>query len=177
MIAGTRLLGEGFDELSRSAAGDDFAAMQSATAKIREGLNDFESGLAAHRALREGKAPRNVALQWFKRELNIDDAVNLASSNAWLWGMSPFHTSLMAVLILFAVAMIWMYFFKMRRAASLLERLSTANAGSGAKWRSGWIARRMAEAPTTTRPAPETLSGTLNRQPLLRQPVLRLLCH
>lgn len=131
MIAGTRLLGEGFDELSRSAAGDDFAAMQSATAKIREGLNDFESGLAAHRALREGKAPRNVALQWFKRELNIDDAVNTASSNALLWGMSPFHTSLMAVLILFAAAMIWMYFFKMRRAASLLERLSTANAGAG----------------------------------------------
>lgn len=134
MIAGTRLLGEGFDELSRSAAGDDFAAMQSATAKIREGLNDFESGLAAHRALREGKAPRNVALQWFKRELNIDDAVNTASSNALLWGMSPFHTSLMVVLFLFAVAMIWMYFFKMRRAASLLERLSTADgvqAGSG----------------------------------------------
>ncbi|MCB0075140.1 MAG: hypothetical protein KDE20_26960, partial [Caldilineaceae bacterium] len=129
MIAGTKLLGEGFDELSRSAAGDNFAAMQSATAKIREGLNDFESGLAAHRALREGKAPRNVALQWFKRELNIDDAVNTASSNALLWGMSPFHTSLMVVLILFAVAMIWMYFFKMRRAASLLERLSTASAG------------------------------------------------
>ena len=129
MIAGTRLLGDGFDELSRSAAGDDFAAMQSATAKIREGLNDFESGLAAHRALREGKAPRNVALQWFKRELNIDDAVNTASSNALLWGMSPFHTSLMVVLVLFAAAMIWMYFFKMRRAASLLEKLSTENAG------------------------------------------------
>lgn len=129
MIAGTKLLGEGFDELSRSAAGDNFAAMQGATAKIREGLNDFESGLAAHRALREGKAPRNVALQWFKRELNIDDAVNTASSNALLWGMSPFHTSLMLVLILFAVAMIWMYFFKMRRAALLLERLSTANSG------------------------------------------------
>lgn len=128
MIAGTRLLSEGFEELSRSAAGDDFAAMQSATAKIREGLSDFESGLAAHRALREGKAPRNVALQWFKRELNIDDSVNVAKSHALLWGMSPFHTSVMVVLVAFAVAMIWMYFFKMRRAASLLERLSTANA-------------------------------------------------
>ncbi|QDV78413.1 2Fe-2S iron-sulfur cluster-binding protein [Botrimarina mediterranea] len=128
MIAGTRLLGEGFEELSRSAAGDDFAAMQSATAKIREGLSDFESGLAAHRALREGKAPRDVALQWFKRELNIDDSVNVARSQALLWGMSPFHASVMVVLIAFAVAMIWMYFFKMRRAASLLEKLSTPNA-------------------------------------------------
>ena len=131
MVAGTRLLSEGFDELSRSAAGDDFAAMQAATEKIREGLSDFESGLAAHRALREGKAPRNVALQWFKRELNIDDAVNGTSSNALLWGMSPFHTSVMVVLVLFAVAMVWMYFFKMRRAATLLERLSTKSAGTG----------------------------------------------
>ena len=137
MMAGTRLLSEGFDELSRSAAGDDFAAMQAATAKIREGLSDFESGLAAHRALREGKAPRNVALQWFKRELNIDDAVNVASSHTLLWGMSPFHTTVMVVLVLFAVAMIWMYFFKMRRAAALLDKLSLASAGDGSQAVSG----------------------------------------
>lgn len=128
MIAGTRMLGEGFDELTRSAIGDDFAAMQAATAKIREGLGDFESGLAAHRALREGKAPRSIALQWFKRELNIEDSVNAPRSRSLLWGMSPFHTSVMVVLIVFAAAMLWMYFFKMRRAASLLERLSSANA-------------------------------------------------
>lgn len=131
MIDGTRVLSEGFDDLSRSAASDDFAAMQAATAKIREGLGSFESGLAAHRALREGKAPRNVALQWFKRELNIDDGVNVARSHTLLWGMTPFHTSVMAVLVLFSLAMIGMYFFKMRRAASLLERLSTANAIDG----------------------------------------------
>lgn len=126
MISGTRRLSEGFDELSRSAAGDDFATMQVATAKIREGLSDFESGLAAHRALREGKSPRDVALQWFKRKLNIDDSVNFAQSHAFLLGMTPFHTSVMVVLILFAATMIWMYFFKMRRAASLLEKLATS---------------------------------------------------
>lgn len=157
MIAGTRLLSEGFDELSRSAAGDDFAAMQAATAKIREGLSDFESGLAAHRALREGKAPRNVALQWFKRELNIDDAVNTASSNALLWGMSPFHTSLMVVLILFAVAMIWMYFFKMRRAASLLEKLSTANTGPQAGSTANAFAN--SEAPASNSPETAVISN------------------
>ncbi|MEM6467970.1 MAG: 2Fe-2S iron-sulfur cluster-binding protein [Planctomycetota bacterium] len=169
MIAGTRLLGKGFDQLSRSAAGDDFAAMQSATAKIREGLNDFESGLAAHRALREGKAPRNVALQWFKRELNIDDAVNTASSKALLWGMSPFHTSMMAVLILFAVVMIWMYFFKMRRAASLLERLSTANAGtSGGEAGTGGVASVVERDTQSTAPEtlpPDSQPSTLDSQP------------
>lgn len=131
MIAGTRVLSEGFDELARSASGDDFAAMQAATAKIRDGLGNFESGLAAHRALREGKAPRNVALQWFKREMNLGDATQAASSNAFLWGMSPIHSSLMLVLFAFAAAMIWMYFFKMRRAASLLQQLATASATSG----------------------------------------------
>ncbi|MEZ6080392.1 MAG: FAD-binding oxidoreductase [Pirellulaceae bacterium] len=126
MIAGTRALSEGFDELSSSAASDDFTAMQAATDKIREGLGEFESGLAAHRALREGKAPRNVALQWFKNEMNLSDGTPVAASNAWLWGMTPFHTIVMVILVLFAVAMIWMYFFKMRRAASLLERLATS---------------------------------------------------
>ncbi len=126
MIAGARVLGEGVDELSRSAASDDFAAMQAATEKIREGVSNFDSGLATHRALREGKAPRNVALQWFKREMNLGDA-SRATSNALLWGMSPFHTSLMVVLVAFTAAMIWMYFFKMRRAASLLQQLATAS--------------------------------------------------
>ncbi|WP_430454428.1 2Fe-2S iron-sulfur cluster-binding protein [Rhodopirellula europaea] len=131
MIAGTRVLSEGFDELAGSAGSDDFAAMQAATDKIREGLGDFESGLAAHRALREGKAPRNVALQWFKNEMNLSDAAPIASSNAMLWGMTPFHSIIMAILILFAAAMIWMYFFKMRRAASLLEKLAVAGGGGG----------------------------------------------
>ncbi|QDV85272.1 2Fe-2S iron-sulfur cluster-binding protein [Stieleria magnilauensis] len=129
MIAGTRVLSEGFDELSISAGSDDFVAMQAATAKIREGLGDFESGLAAHRALREGKAPRSVALQWFKNEMNLSDGTPVAASNAWLWGMTPFHTIVMVILVLFAVTMIWMYFFKMRRAASLLERLASSEGG------------------------------------------------
>tara|TARA_R110002049_G_scaffold288534_2_gene471124 strand:+ start:13342 stop:15432 length:2091 start_codon:yes stop_codon:yes gene_type:complete len=139
MIAGTRVLSEGFDELAGSAGSDDFAAMQAATDKIREGLGDFESGLAAHRALREGKAPRNVALQWFKNEMNLSDAAPIASSNAMLWGMTPFHSIIMAILILFAAVMIWMYFFKMRRAATLLEKLAVAGggAGSGAEGESG----------------------------------------
>ncbi|QDV83761.1 2Fe-2S iron-sulfur cluster-binding protein [Stieleria magnilauensis] len=136
MIAGTRVLSEGFDELSSSAGSDDFAAMQAATAKIREGLGDFESGLAAHRALREGKAPRSVALQWFKSEMNLTDGSPVAASNAWLWGMTPFHTIVMVILVLFAATMIWMYFFKMRRAASLLGQLAVSGGGGSGGVRS-----------------------------------------
>ncbi len=126
MVDGTALLSKGLDELSSAAASDDFATMQAATAKMREGLVRFESGLAAHRALAEGKAPRNVALTWFKREMNLLPS-DTAKPSFQLFGMTLFHTSIMAVLIFFAVAMVWMYFFKMRRAAALMEKLATVD--------------------------------------------------
>lgn len=128
MVEGTKMLSEGFDELSRSAETDDFAAMQKATAKVREGLARFESGLAAHRAIAEGKAPRSVALQWFKREMNLLPPATEPQQASGLWGMSPFHTAIMVSLILFAGLVTWMYFFKMRRATELMRRLSTAEA-------------------------------------------------
>ena len=71
MNAGTALLSQGLDRLSDATAKDDYAAMQEATAQMREGLALFESGLAARRALAEGKAPRDIALQWFKGEMNL----------------------------------------------------------------------------------------------------------
>ena len=124
MVDGAALMSGGFDRLAAAAPGDDFAAMQSATASIREGLAQFESGLAAHRAIREGKSPRNVALQWFRREMNLLPPATTAQ--AGLFGMSTFHFSVMVLLIVFSAAVIWMYFFKMRRATALLQRLAVA---------------------------------------------------
>ncbi len=123
MQAGTSLLSEGLDQLSRSAPSDDFAAMQAATAQMREGLAQFESGLAAHRALAEGQAPRDVALRWFKREMNLLPPAAIGPRGG-LFGLSWFHAFSMATLIGFAAAMIGMYFFKMRRAALLLQGLT-----------------------------------------------------
>jgi len=123
MTQGTVLMGKGLKALSQSASTNDFLAMQEATRKLHEGLSQFESGLAAHRALAEGTAPRNVALQWFKQEMNLlppwDD--NRAHGIA---GLSWFHFLVMLLLITIAVAMILLYFFKMRRAALLLKRLA-----------------------------------------------------
>lgn len=129
MKEGASLLSAALEELSRAAPGDDFRAMQDALGDMREGLARFESGLAAHRALAEGKAPRNVALQWFKSEMNLLPP-GRAEGARW-WGMAPFHAFVMFVLVVFAVAMLAMYFFKMRRASALLEALATAPA-SGA---------------------------------------------
>ena len=75
MKAGSALLSSGLEKLSESTSDDDYAAMQQATAQMREGLAEFEAGLAARRLLSEGKLPRNLALDWFKREMNLASPV------------------------------------------------------------------------------------------------------
>lgn len=126
MLGGSKLLSVGLDELTTAAATDNYPLMQAATAKMREGLSQFESGLGAKRAIVEGKAPRNVALKWFKREMNLLPATN-NDSQFLLFGMTLFHSSVMAVLVAFAAVMIWMYFLKMQRATVLMEKLATVD--------------------------------------------------
>ena len=57
MKAGAALLSSGLEKLADSTADDDYSAMQQATGHMRQGLAQFESGLAAHRALSEGRSP------------------------------------------------------------------------------------------------------------------------
>ncbi len=123
MMEGTRLLSEGLGELTTAADTNDLTAMQAATEKMHEGLARFDSGVAAHQAIREGKAPRDIALAWFKREMDLTPPTD-EQAGFRLWGMTLFHTAIMAGLTLFAAVMIGMYFFKMQRAAHLLTNLT-----------------------------------------------------
>jgi len=123
---GLVLMGEGLDSLSKAAATENHLVMQEAVAKVREGLTRLDSGLAARRAIAEGKAPRNVALQWFKREMNLLPPGAEASDQPM--GGSVFHLFTMALLVAFAFAMLLLYFFKMRRAAALFARVEPDNA-------------------------------------------------
>lgn len=124
MSSSVALLSEGLDRLGEAAEAEDYATMQEATAEVREALARFESGLAARRALSEGKPPRQVALQWFKGEMNLQppQGVEARGSNS---GVSLFHLFTMVLLIAFALAMVAMYYFKMRRAAALFERIES----------------------------------------------------
>jgi len=124
MQAGTALMAQGLEQLSQAAATENHAAMQEAVIQLKEGLSQFDSGLAAKRALAEGKAPRNVALQWFKREMNLLPPTVPPSDTPF--GGPTFHLTAIAILGAFAIAMIWMYFLKMRRAAALLKSLAGA---------------------------------------------------
>ena len=128
MDAGTALLSSGLEKLSDATSDEDYAAMQQAAAQMREGLAELEAGIAARRVFSEGKAPRNLALDWFKREMNLASPVRPEEPLALL-GIKPFHLFTIVLLVAFALAMVAMYFFKMRRAAALFRRIEP---GSGA---------------------------------------------
>jgi len=124
MRSGVALMSEGLDRLGAATENENYAAMQEATAQVREAVAQFESGLAARRALAEGKPPRQVALQWFKGEMNLQPPQGVERRGG-LSGATLLHLFTMVLLIAFALAMLALYFFKMRRAAALFERLET----------------------------------------------------
>ena len=123
MKAGTALISSSLEKLSDSTSDQDYVAMQQATAQMREGLAQFEAGIAARRVLSEGKLPRNLALDWFKREMNLSSPIRPQEPRTFL-GVPPFHLFTMILLIAFVLAMVAMYFFKMRRAAALFGRIA-----------------------------------------------------
>lgn len=125
MVTGTKLMSDGLQKLNGAARTKDYAAMQQATDQMREGLAQFDSGLAARRALVEGRAPRDVALEWFKREMNLQPAAATDTSTAPLFKLAWYHYAVMVALTLFALSMIWMHFHRMRRAEALLTALAS----------------------------------------------------
>lgn len=125
MESGKAMMSAASDRLTRaSAAREDYPAMQEASAQLREALAQYESGLAAHRALAEGKAPRNIALLWFKREMNLTPSVIQPETSLFGLPARWFHYFVIAILLFFVGAMILMYFHKMRRAEKLLTQLA-----------------------------------------------------
>ena len=124
---GTERHAKGHESLIRATQAGDHAAMQQSVGTMRKGLDELGAGIAARRVLSEGKAPRNLALDWFKREMNLASPIAREESRAFL-GDAPFHILTMVLLIAFALTMIAMYFFKMRRTAALFGRLE---GGSG----------------------------------------------
>ncbi len=122
MHAGAMLMGQALDTLNAGTQSGNYAAMEEATIRLREGIAQLESGVAARRALAEGRAPRDVALAWFKQEMRLSVPV-VGEATHGVLGLSLFHLFTMALLVAFAFAMLAMYFFKMRRAAALFGRI------------------------------------------------------
>ena len=156
MHAGSMLMGQALDTLGQAASSGDYKAMQEAASRLREGVGQLESGVAARRALAEGRAPREIALSWFKREMNLASPAD-GEVQRGLFGVSVFHLFTMALLVAFALAMLAMYYFKMRRAAARFGRLDPDKGspppGSSPRLASG-VPPPAGKGPASTPPEP-----------------------
>ena len=130
MTAGTALMLAGVERLAAAAAANDYTAMQQAAAEVREGLAQFESGAGTRRALAERGTPRDIALDWFRREMNLQPP-DVAREPRGPFGLTWFHVISMLILVAFAVTMVSLYFHKMRRAEALLTALARGGGTSG----------------------------------------------
>lgn len=119
---GKARLASGYEALNRATQAGDNALMQQSVGAMHEGLDELGAGIAARRVLTEGRSPRNLALDWFKREMNLASPV-AREERGTILGVPPFHLFTMILLVAFALAMVAMYFFKMRRTAALFGRI------------------------------------------------------
>ena len=126
--AGTDAIAKAQPNLHHAMAARDPAALQDAAAGIRQALDNVESGAAALRVLKEGAAPRQIALAWFRGQTGIERQAHgvVGGPFGWSW----YHLIAMAFLGAFVLGTLLIQFARMRRVAELTARLSNQPAGA-----------------------------------------------
>ncbi len=119
---GRSLVSDGAASLFEFTQRDDFPAMEQAGAVIAQGLSRIESGLAARRALEGGEPPPQVALEWFKTQLNLLPA-QMDPKDTRVLGMTPFRLFLCGLMVVAISVSLTVYVLRMRRASHLVERI------------------------------------------------------
>lgn len=117
---GEMLMEQARASLELARAGSDPRATIDATERLQQATRRYRSGIAAEHALLQRRPPADVAMTWFRKEMNL---LPPAGEAPLLLGMSTFHTGVMVILILFAGFSAWMYGYRMRRAAALMTAL------------------------------------------------------
>lgn len=166
---GMARLATGAESLEHAAQAGDNVAMQQSLGLMHEGLDRIGAGIAARRVLAEGKVPRNLALDWFRREMNLASPIT-ANSPQMSGGVKTFHFVTMLLLVAFAVAMVTIYVVKMRRATALFGRLEGGSGGpppgsspplAGAPGPSSPLTPPTAGAPPPATPGSLTISPSI----------------
>lgn len=129
MASGLERVSSAVDALATAAVRHDYAAMQRATEGVAQGLAEFDSGLAAERALAEGQPPRTVALRWFKREMHLPWKPDDGEGRT---GASAFHYFAMVMLAACAAILGSVQMARIRRARELAARLAPVSGLDGA---------------------------------------------
>lgn len=122
--AGTEEIAGAEAALRHANAAGDSAGSEQATSRMRDALAQVKSGNTILRSLAEGKPPRQIALDWFKGEMNLAPDTTMQDPVGPL-GLSWFHLVTMALVTALAVAMLAIYVSRMRRANALIDRLTS----------------------------------------------------
>lgn len=121
--AGAALMTDGLVQLSRRTADVDAVAVRNALDQIKQGASLTEAGLSGQRVL-TGEAPQQVALGWFRRQMNMPSLVE--AGDQWvIYGLTPFHLTVMLALILASITLISAYVYRMGAAAQLVRRITS----------------------------------------------------
>jgi glycine betaine catabolism B len=126
MASGAAQMSRGLEQLNVSASTQDFLKMQAATAQMKQGLSQFDSGIAALSAISGDAAPSAVALEWFKSNMNLLPPADAQVPHG-IFGLSGFHYFTMFILFAVAAAVIWASVKKMQRAQLLVAKLAGGN--------------------------------------------------
>lgn len=125
--AGNAALVQAYDDYHRAMMTNDTAGMLAAVTRQRAALAELESGTAGLRALAEGQAPRQIALTWFRNQMNLAPADMSTEGSVGPFGLTWFHFVSMAAIALFALTLAAMAAGRHRRSIALVNRLTSAS--------------------------------------------------
>ena len=125
---GNAALVQAYDDYHRAMMNNDTAGMSAAAARQRAALAELESGTAGLRALAEGQAPRQIALTWFREQMNLAPPEMSLEGPVGPFGLSWFHFISMTAVALFTLTMAAMAASRRQRSIALVNRLTSAPA-------------------------------------------------
>lgn len=119
---GMAALEQGAAELSKATQGTDVRAIREAGAQIEEGLSKLESGLSTRHALEQGQPPSEIAIQWFKSQLQLE-TIKPAAQPLRILSMAPMQFFVCLLMLASIGLSLLIYVQRMRRAYQLLDRI------------------------------------------------------
>lgn len=146
-------------DMQHAVAAGDVVAADRAASRIRDSLNEVQSGLTVLRSLNEGKSPQQISQNWFKGQMNLSPQPTVLNADG-VRGISWFHVTTMGLLAIFSAGMLAVYVARIRRANALVDRLvhaPTAPPASTAPPQSG---TRDFKVPPNQRDAKENAAPT-----------------
>lgn len=125
-------LSEGLDELQvaetalrHANASNDLASAEQASAQLQDAVARARTGVTILRALSAGKSSREIAMGWFRDQLDIAPAETNGAHGS-VFGLSWFHVLTMALVAALSTVIGTLQLLRTRRAAALANRLANA---------------------------------------------------